>query len=191
MYSKYGLANWICSAKWGKLVGKWPMADCYFKLCYSIYKKLLCGSISMCKYSQVLILLYPRLLQLYWSFLAALVHYVNMYSIIRAWLLAPFQVPFYQQPKGYLMAKNENIPFSDIIYSYHSHYSMHKPWLYFHKSKKKIHNDKIKTYTNMEIFLMKILFTQINLWNGFSFLYEKMKLCRHVLQNLFSYNCDA
>ena len=35
MYSKYGLANWICSAKWGNLVGKWPMADCYFKLCKS------------------------------------------------------------------------------------------------------------------------------------------------------------
>ena len=34
MYSKYGLANWICLAKWGKLVEKWPMADCYFKLCY-------------------------------------------------------------------------------------------------------------------------------------------------------------
>ena len=50
------------------------------------------------------------------------------------------------QPKGYLMAKNKNIPFSDIIHSYHSHYSMHKPWLYFHKSKKKIHNDKIKTW---------------------------------------------
>ena len=33
MYSKYGLANRICSAKWGKLVRKWPMADCYFKLC--------------------------------------------------------------------------------------------------------------------------------------------------------------
>ena len=25
MYSKFGLANWICSAKWGKLVGKWPI----------------------------------------------------------------------------------------------------------------------------------------------------------------------
>ena len=37
MYSKYGLANWICSAKWGKLVGKWPMADCYFKLCTHTY----------------------------------------------------------------------------------------------------------------------------------------------------------
>ena len=23
MYSKFGLANWIHSAKWGKLVGKW------------------------------------------------------------------------------------------------------------------------------------------------------------------------
>ena len=33
MYSKFGLANWICLAKWGKLVGEWPMADCYFKLC--------------------------------------------------------------------------------------------------------------------------------------------------------------
>ena len=33
MYSKVGLANWICSAKWVKLVGKWPMADCCFKLC--------------------------------------------------------------------------------------------------------------------------------------------------------------
>ena len=36
MYSKYGLGNSICSAKWGKLVGKWPMADCYFKLCNCI-----------------------------------------------------------------------------------------------------------------------------------------------------------
>ena len=26
MYSKFGLANRICSAKWGKLVGKWPIA---------------------------------------------------------------------------------------------------------------------------------------------------------------------
>ena len=33
MYSKYGLANRICLAKWGKLVRKWPMANCYFKLC--------------------------------------------------------------------------------------------------------------------------------------------------------------
>ena len=33
MYSKFGLANWICLAIWEKLVGKWPMADCYFKLC--------------------------------------------------------------------------------------------------------------------------------------------------------------
>ena len=32
MYNKFGLVNWICLAKWGKLVGKWPMADCYFKL---------------------------------------------------------------------------------------------------------------------------------------------------------------
>ena len=34
MYSKDGLVNWICLTKWRKLVGKWPMADCYFKLCY-------------------------------------------------------------------------------------------------------------------------------------------------------------
>ena len=34
IYSKDGLANWVCSAKWGKFVGKWPMADCYFKPCY-------------------------------------------------------------------------------------------------------------------------------------------------------------
>ena len=33
MYSKFGLANWICSAKWWKLVGKWPMADWYFWFC--------------------------------------------------------------------------------------------------------------------------------------------------------------
>ena len=36
MYSKFGLANQICSAKWDKLVRKWPMADCYFKLWYNI-----------------------------------------------------------------------------------------------------------------------------------------------------------
>ena len=36
MYSKFGLANWICWAKWGKLVGKWPMAECYFKFCISV-----------------------------------------------------------------------------------------------------------------------------------------------------------
>ena len=27
------IANWICLAKWRKLVGKWPVADCYFELC--------------------------------------------------------------------------------------------------------------------------------------------------------------
>ena len=32
MFSKFVLANWICLAKSLKMVGKWPMADCYFKL---------------------------------------------------------------------------------------------------------------------------------------------------------------
>ena len=36
MYSKFGLATWICLAKWVKLVKKWPMADCYFKLCSDV-----------------------------------------------------------------------------------------------------------------------------------------------------------
>ena len=26
MYNKFGLANWIYSSKWGKLVGKWSTA---------------------------------------------------------------------------------------------------------------------------------------------------------------------
>ena len=40
MYSKFGLAKWIYSANWGKLVRKWPMADCYFKLCKAIGSQL-------------------------------------------------------------------------------------------------------------------------------------------------------
>ena len=33
MCSKFVLANWICSAESLKVVGKWLMADRYFKLC--------------------------------------------------------------------------------------------------------------------------------------------------------------
>ena len=33
MYSKFVLAIRFCSAEMAILVGKWPMADCYFKLC--------------------------------------------------------------------------------------------------------------------------------------------------------------
>ena len=33
MCSEFVLANWICSAESLKMVRKWPMADCYFKLC--------------------------------------------------------------------------------------------------------------------------------------------------------------
>ena len=34
MYSKFGQENRNCSTEWWKLVWTWPMADCYFKLCY-------------------------------------------------------------------------------------------------------------------------------------------------------------
>ena len=34
MYSEYVLVITLCSAKMVKLVRKWPMADCYFKLWY-------------------------------------------------------------------------------------------------------------------------------------------------------------
>ena len=33
MYSKFVLAIRFCSAKMAIMVGKWPIADCYFKLC--------------------------------------------------------------------------------------------------------------------------------------------------------------
>ena len=36
MCSKFVPANWICLAKSLKMVGKWPMADCYFKFCIVI-----------------------------------------------------------------------------------------------------------------------------------------------------------
>ena len=55
MYSKYGLANPIYSAKWGKLVGKWPMADWYFKLCVCVCMRVcvclrVCVCVSVCAY---------------------------------------------------------------------------------------------------------------------------------------------
>ena len=42
MYSKFVLAIRFCLAEMAILVGKWPMADCYFKLCskgqtYNLY----------------------------------------------------------------------------------------------------------------------------------------------------------
>ena len=44
-------------------------------------------------------------------------------------------------------------------------------------------------YWTMKCFLMKICITEINLWNDF-FLCEVMMLYRHILQTLFSYNCN-
>ena len=35
MYSMFILAIRFCSAEMAILVGKWPMADCYFRLCYN------------------------------------------------------------------------------------------------------------------------------------------------------------
>ena len=36
MYSKFVLAIRFCSAEMAILVRKWPMADCYFKLCVHV-----------------------------------------------------------------------------------------------------------------------------------------------------------
>ena len=43
--SKYVLANSICSANFLRMVGKWPIVDCYFKLRYTLF-------VTIDKYSQ-------------------------------------------------------------------------------------------------------------------------------------------
>ena len=55
MYSKYGLANWICSAKWGKLVGngQWPTAISS-SVSYRFYSKPYCGCSQLVSCGQTL-----------------------------------------------------------------------------------------------------------------------------------------
>ena len=54
--SKFVLANWICLPNSLKLVGKWPMADCYFRLCVCtcVYVSMyMCVCVCACVYMHV------------------------------------------------------------------------------------------------------------------------------------------
>ena len=78
MYSKFGLANWICSAKWDKLIGKWPMANCYFNLCVYIY---VC--VYICIYVYIYIYIYVYMYICIYVYMYIYIYiYIYMYMYI-------------------------------------------------------------------------------------------------------------